>query len=105
MLSIYPDQLFCTLYWKSGFPSGKAFLEGSFHVVSIITTTGFYTGDYNLWGNLMIMILFILMFTGGTSGSTSGGIKIVRLLLITKNSQTGIEKVNSSECVSPCSSR
>jgi trk system potassium uptake protein TrkH len=75
------------LHLKTGFPTGKAFLEGSFNVVSIITTTGFYTQNYNLWSNLLIVILFVLMFTGGTSGSTSGGIKIVRLLLITKNTR------------------
>lgn len=75
------------LYFGNGLPSGKAFMEGSFNVVSIITTTGFYTNDYSNWSNLMRMILFILMFTGGTSGSTSGGIKIIRLILITKNSR------------------
>jgi trk system potassium uptake protein TrkH len=75
------------LYFKSGFPTGKALLDGAFHVISIITTTGFYTQDHNLWGGAIIIILFILMFTGGTSGSTSGGIKIVRLLLITKNNR------------------
>jgi trk system potassium uptake protein TrkH len=75
------------LYLKSGFSAGKALLDGSFHVISIITTTGFYTQDHNLWGGAIIIILFILMFTGGTSGSTSGGIKIVRLLLITKNNR------------------
>lgn len=75
------------LHFKSGFSTGKALLDGSFHVISIITTTGFYTQDHNLWGGMIIIILFILMFTGGTSGSTSGGIKIVRLLLITKNNR------------------
>jgi trk system potassium uptake protein TrkH len=81
------------LHMVSGLPSGQALMEGSFHVVSIITTTGYYTGNYNLWGNLMIMILFLLMFTGGTAGSTSGGIKIIRLLLITKNSRQELKRL------------
>ncbi|MDO9339374.1 MAG: potassium transporter TrkG [Bacteroidales bacterium] len=81
------------LYYKAGFSSGNAILDGAFHVVSIISTTGFYTHDYNLWGNTMIIILFILMFTGGTAGSTSGGIKIVRLLLITKNSRQELKRL------------
>jgi trk system potassium uptake protein TrkH len=81
------------LYFKSGFPFGKAILDGAFHVISIITTTGFYTQDHNLWGNIIIIILFILMFTGGTAGSTSGGIKIVRLLLITKNSRQELKRL------------
>jgi trk system potassium uptake protein TrkH len=81
------------LHFSTGLPSGKAILNGAFHVVSIITTTGFYTQDYNLWGNIMLITLFILMFTGGTSGSTSGGIKIVRLLLITKNSRQELKRL------------
>jgi trk system potassium uptake protein TrkH len=78
---------------NSGFPAGKAIMDGAFHVVSIITTTGFYTSDYNMWGSLIIIIFFVLMFTGGMAGSTSGGIKIVRLLLITKNSRHELKRL------------
>jgi trk system potassium uptake protein TrkH len=81
------------LYFKSGFSLSRALLDGAFHVISIITTTGFYTQDHNLWGNIILIILFILMFTGGTAGSTSGGIKIVRLLLITKNSRQELKRL------------
>ena len=81
------------LFFKSGFPAGKALLDGAFHVISIITTTGFYTQDHNLWGNIIIIIFFVLMFTGGTAGSTSGGIKIVRLLLIAKNSRQELKRL------------
>src|SRR5664279_199557 len=81
------------LYFKSGFSYGKALLDSSFHVISIITTTGFYTKDHNLWGNIIIIIFFILMFTGGMAGSTSGGIKIVRLLLITKNNRQELKRL------------
>ena len=72
---------------KHGFPAGKAILEGSFHVVSIITTTGFFIYDPLLWDDMLIILFFVLMFTGGTAGSTCGGMKIVRLLLVTKNSR------------------
>jgi trk system potassium uptake protein len=75
------------LWHDQQFPAGKAFLEGSFQAVSVITTTGFYHSDYNAWGNMMILLIFIMMFTGGTSGSASGGLKIIRLLLITKNTR------------------
>lgn len=81
------------LYFNSGFSSGKAILDAAFHVISIITTTGFYTQNHNLWGSIIIMIFFVLMFTGGMAGSTSGGIKIVRLLLITKNSRQELRRL------------
>jgi trk system potassium uptake protein TrkH len=81
------------LYLKSGFSLSKSLLDGAFHVISIITTTGFYTQNHYLWGNIILMIFFILMFTGGTAGSTSGGIKIVRLLLITKNSRQEMKRL------------
>jgi trk system potassium uptake protein TrkH len=78
---------------NAGFPAGKAIQDAAFHVVSIITTTGYYTKDYNMWGNIIIMLFFVLMFTGGTAGSTSGGIKIVRLILITKNSRQELKRL------------
>lgn len=81
------------LYVKSGFTFGQALLDGAFHVISIITTTGFYTQHHNLWGNTILLIFLILMYTGGTSGSTSGGIKIVRLLLISKNSRQEMKRI------------
>ena len=81
------------LHFTTGFPVGKSILDSAFHVISIITTTGFYTQDHNLWGGVIVVIFFILMFTGGTAGSTSGGIKIVRLLLITKNSRQELKRL------------
>lgn len=76
---------------ESGF--GDAVSDGFFHVVSIISTTGFYTTDYNLWGGFLILILFILMFAGGMTGSASGGIKIIRLIIITRNSRNVIRRL------------
>jgi len=55
-----------------------SFRLAAFNVVSIVTTTGFATTDYNLWGNLAIGIFFGLTFVGGCTGSTAGGIKIFR---------------------------
>jgi trk system potassium uptake protein len=81
------------LYFYSGDSFGKSLLDSSFHVISLITTTGYYTENYNLWGNLLIIILFFLMFTGGTSGSSSGSVKIVRLLIITKNNRQEMKRL------------
>jgi trk system potassium uptake protein TrkH len=81
------------LLLRGGMPVGRAIGNGAFHVISIITTTGYYTQDYSLWGYSMTLVIFILMLTGGTSGSTSGGIKSVRLLLVTKNSRQELNKL------------
>ncbi|TBU97230.1 TrkH family potassium uptake protein [Stutzerimonas kirkiae] len=50
----------------------------TFSVVSVVTTTGFAVVDYNQWGGFAVMIFFYLMFLGGCSGSTTGGLKIFR---------------------------
>jgi trk system potassium uptake protein TrkH len=81
------------LFHANGFRPGKALLEGTFQVISLITTTGFYTLDYDKWGFALTIIIFILMLTGAMAGSTSGGIKGVRLLLITKNSRQEMKRL------------
>ena len=60
---------------------GSAVRYSAFQVVSIITTTGFATADYEVWPALSQLILFICMFIGASAGSTGGGMKCVRLLL------------------------
>ncbi len=55
-----------------------AFRHAAFNVVSVVTTTGYATADYALWGNAVIGLFFGLTFIGGCTGSTSGGIKIFR---------------------------
>jgi len=57
---------------------GHAFRSSLFHIVSIVTTTGYATTDYTLWGPFVVGIFFMLMFVGGCAGSTAGSIKIYR---------------------------
>mgnify|MGYP000872846756 FL=1 len=56
--------------------------HSSFQVVTVMTTTGFATTDYNNWGMFSKIILFILMFIGGCAGSTGGALKSIRVLLL-----------------------
>jgi len=63
---------------------GQALRYGSFQVVSIITTTGFTTADYETWPALSQLILFFCMFVGASAGSTGGGMKIIRIMLCFK---------------------
>jgi len=81
------------LFHTNVFRPGKALLEGSFQVISLITTTGFYTLDYDQWGFSLTIIIFILMLSGAMAGSTSGGIKGVRLLMITKNNRQEMKRL------------
>lgn len=62
----------------------EAFRYGSFQVVSIITTTGYATADYELWPGLSQVLIFLCMFIGASAGSTGGGMKIVRVMLCLK---------------------
>lgn len=78
-----------------------AFRYGSFHVISILTTTGYATADFNLWPDSSRFILFLLMFIGGCAGSTSGGVKVVRLLLLLKYAQKILFKVIHPKAVVP----
>ncbi|MEH6535247.1 MAG: potassium transporter TrkG [Psychroserpens sp.] len=67
---------------------GKAeasFRHGLFQVIAIITTTGFVTADYTLWTPFLVVLFFGLMFLGGSAGSTSGGVKVVRHMIMIKN--------------------
>ncbi|MBR4071612.1 MAG: TrkH family potassium uptake protein [Clostridia bacterium] len=63
---------------------GEAFRLASFQVSSIITTTGYVTTDFNLWPTLSKAILLILMFIGGCAGSTAGGLKVSRVMILGK---------------------
>jgi trk system potassium uptake protein TrkH len=74
------------LMFQHGIPLDQAFRKSVFQVVSILTTTGFATADFTTWGGGAIIIFFTLMFIGGSAGSTSGGVKIIRHLIIAKNS-------------------
>ena len=73
------------LYFKMGKPFEEAFREAYFQIISIVTCTGFATTDYLLWPHFAIIIIFISMFFGGSTGSTAGGIKMVRHLVLLKN--------------------
>ena len=64
----------------------QAFRNSLFQVVSIITSTGFVSADYTGWTPFITILFFILMFFGGSAGSTAGGVKIVRHIILVKNS-------------------
>ncbi|EGV27769.1 potassium uptake protein, TrkH family [Thiorhodococcus drewsii AZ1] len=74
-----------SLYWASAYPEGLTCLRyASFQVASILTSTGFSTATFALWPLHVPLVLVILSFTGGCGGSTAGGIKVLRVMLLVK---------------------
>lgn len=71
----------------------KAFESAFFQVVSIITTTGFASVDYNEWNLRAKLLLFLLMFCGASIGSASGGLKLLRIVFIFKYLKRQISKI------------
>ncbi len=63
---------------------GKTVLDAGFQVASIITTTGFSTVDFDLWPEFSRTVLVVLMFIGACAGSTGGGIKVSRIMIMIK---------------------
>jgi len=79
----------------------KAFRDALFQVVSIITTTGYATVDYLEWIPALMMLIFILMFFGGSAGSTGGGPKIMRIVILLKNSMQELKRLIHPNAVIP----
>ncbi len=67
-----------------GLPAGEAFRYSGFQAVSIMTTTGFSTANFNLWPSFARAALLILMIVGASAGSTGGALKVTRLLVVMK---------------------
>ena len=67
-----------------GLPFGEALRYSSFQTVSILTTTGFTTADFNAWTDFAKSLLLILMIIGASAGSTGGALKVIRLLVLAK---------------------
>ena len=77
----------------NNFNVGLAIRESLFHVVSILTTTGYAISDYSAWAPPLWFIIFLISFIGGCAGSTSGGIKVVRFLLLARMIPVQIKKL------------
>jgi trk system potassium uptake protein TrkH len=79
----------------------QSFRDALFQVVSIITTTGFATADYIQWQHFVVVVIFVLMFFGGSAGSTGGGMKIVRVALLLKNSFLELKRLVHPNAIIP----
>lgn len=78
---------------------GKSFRDAFFQVSSIITTTGFATVDYNYWPEFSKHILLLLMVIGACAGSTGGGMKISRVIIVVKSMFVEIKQIIAPKAV------
>jgi trk system potassium uptake protein TrkH len=78
------------LVYSGTYTPFSALRYASFNIISIITTTGYASADYNLWGPFMITVFFLVGVTGGCTGSTSGGIKIFRYQVLYQTAKSQI---------------
>jgi trk system potassium uptake protein TrkH len=72
------------LVMNTGMSLSEAFRYGSFQAVSIMTTTGFTTADFNIWPEFSRSLILVLMVIGASAGSTGGALKVIRLLVLAK---------------------
>jgi trk system potassium uptake protein TrkH len=78
----------------------ESFRDGFFQIISIMTCTGFASADYILWPLTAVLLIFLMMFSGGSTGSTSGGIKMARHLIVLKNIKNAFLKLNHPKSIS-----
>ncbi len=89
------------LFFEMNKPIEASFREGFFQVISIITCTGFASADYLLWPTYAWIMVFLAMFLGGSTGSTAGGIKMVRHLILIKNFARNFRQMIYSKAIIP----
>jgi len=82
-----------TLWLTNNMSFNDSFRQGVFEVVSIATTTGFATADFAQWPAMLSFLLFTAAFMGGCAGSTAGGLKVVRVLILLKQGMREIQRL------------
>lgn len=95
--AIIGANIFINLY--SANTAEYSFRHAFFQVVSIMTTSGFSSIDFNVWPSLSHVLLVLLMFCGACAGSTSGGIKVSRIMLLAKNAKREIKYISQPKAV------
>ncbi len=90
-----------TLIATQSYGPADAFIKGLFEVVSIATTTGFSAADFSSWPFVLPFLLFVVAFIGGCAGSTGGGMKAIRVLLIYKQGLREIKRLIHPNAIIP----
>ncbi len=93
-----PESDFHPMVWGE---AESAFRHGLFQVIAVVTTTGFVTADFTSWTPFLTVFFFGIMFLGGSAGSTAGGIKVMRHLLIIKNGLLEFKRTLHTNAIIP----
>ncbi len=89
------------LVFQQGGGWERSFRDALFQVATLMTTTGFGSADYIQWGSFLTTACFVVMFFGGSAGSTSGGIKVMRILLLFKSGLVELKRLVHPNAVIP----
>lgn len=84
-VSVLPTEIQAIAHPKVYGELESSFRHALFQVLAVITTTGFVSADFSIWSPFLTVVFFILMFLGASAGSTAGGVKIVRHIIMIKN--------------------
>jgi trk system potassium uptake protein TrkH len=102
LLAVFSVLISMILFFAGTFDSlAASFRYGTFQAVSAMTTTGFTTASFHVWGGAIPVILMMLAFIGGCAGSTAGGLKVIRVILLYRQSIREIRRLVHPHAVLP----
>lgn len=90
-----------SLYFENGMQAETSLRTSAFQVISLATSTGYYSHDYMLWAPKLLPLLLLVMMIGGCSGSSAGGFKIIRLAMLWKIAKNETKKLIHPNAVLP----
>lgn len=101
MISIGTIIITAYLFYSGTYGPSDSVLKGAFELVSILTTTGFGVADFSIWPTFLPVLIFMFAFMGGCAGSTGGGMKVIRVLLIIKQGIRELHRLIHPNAVIP----
>ena len=102
LLAVFSILATIALYVTNTFDSiGASFRHGAFHVVSVMSTTGFTTDPFYTWPSFVPLLLIFVAFIGGCAGSTAGGMKVIRVVLLHRQALREIRRLIHPYAVIP----
>lgn len=102
LLAVFSLLATFALYFTNTFDSfGTSLRHGAFHVVSVMTTTGFTTDPFFTWPSFVPLLLIFIAFIGGCAGSTAGGMKVIRIILLNQQALREIRRLIHPHAIIP----